>query len=323
MNFRNMGSSDVLKSFPATALSLLLLFLTLATNAKPVFAKPRVATLEVQVIRSPDRIDWGNQRAIDRPQNVRFQWKTSEPEVYSAVWKVGETQFVSGEKEPHILAQGALDTVPDSEHGSSFWIDFGQFLPRLTETVRKYYVQVRVLSRMGESLGTTNAVEVSYVKGRPAISFPEAQPAVTKINLRVTTTGILPLTLPLLIQTADVDLNVDINFRNGSTRTLRNMNHGFKWKMNTVQVVTIPFDEPIDIREIKSLRLWAVLYPNTTWKMEVEVVVFFIYKNKVFPVLGPVGYHSFSKDKDSLTIPIYMPEDYIMELLDWEAAGRP
>lgn len=251
---------------------LLINNLAVASHAEPVMTMPARSTLEVQVVGDPDRITWGEQRTIDIPQTLRFQWKTNESGVHSATWKVGAGPFVAGGKDPHIVASGNLSEVPAQGESRSFWIDFKPFLSRPPENARKYYVQVWILDGQRKTLGTSNSVEISYVKDGPGLQFPKEDSALTKLNL-VIWTGVI-------LDAADADFNVDINFRNGSSRTVWHLNRGFQWEAHSEHVLTIPFEQPISLTEVKSLTLWAELHSDSIWKTSIEVVAFFSHPNR-------------------------------------------
>jgi hypothetical protein len=111
------------------------------TTPGPPVTKTKI---EVQENSGDFASPWVKSLTITSASTLAFRYSTNEPGATSAIWQVSDKPFSSGKlitqtQVPHVIASGALGTVPASGHVSQFEINFALFAPKTPPTSPQSY----------------------------------------------------------------------------------------------------------------------------------------------------------------------------------------
>jgi hypothetical protein len=111
------------------------------TTPAPPVSKTKI---EVQENGGDFASPWVKSLTITSVGTLAFRYSTNEPGATSAIWQVSDKPFssspqITAAQAPHVIAGGALGTVPAPGHVSQFEINFGSFAPQAPPSSPKSY----------------------------------------------------------------------------------------------------------------------------------------------------------------------------------------
>jgi hypothetical protein len=138
------------------------------TTPGPPVTKTKI---EVQENSGDFASPWVNSLTITSASTLAFRYSTNEPGAVSASWQVSDKPFSSGKligqsQAPHVIANGALGTVPAPGHVSQFDINFALFAPKTPPTSpQSYWVFIVTKNSRNLPVGLASApVKIVYHK---------------------------------------------------------------------------------------------------------------------------------------------------------------
>jgi hypothetical protein len=111
------------------------------TTPGPPVSKTKI---EVQENGGDLASPWVKSLTITSAGTLAFRYSTNEPGATSAIWQVSDKPFssdpqITAAQAPHVIANGALGTVPAPGHVSQFEINFASFAPKTPPSSPKSY----------------------------------------------------------------------------------------------------------------------------------------------------------------------------------------